>query len=36
MMFSSMYDQILIPYDGSAESEKGAINGIELAAALDA
>ena len=29
-----MYDQILIPYDGSAESEKGAVHGIELAAAL--
>ncbi|MFB6092719.1 MAG: universal stress protein [Haloquadratum sp.] len=31
-----MYDQILIPYDGSDEAEKGAMHGIELAAALDA
>jgi nucleotide-binding universal stress UspA family protein len=31
-----MYDQILIPYDGSDESRKGAEHGIELAAALDA
>lgn len=31
-----MYDQILIPYDGSDEAKKGAIHGIELAAALDA
>ncbi|WP_049986009.1 universal stress protein [Halobellus rufus] len=29
-----MYDQILIPYDGSDEAEKGAKHGIELAAAL--
>jgi nucleotide-binding universal stress UspA family protein len=31
-----MYDTILIPYDGSDEAEKGAIHGIELAAALGA
>jgi nucleotide-binding universal stress UspA family protein len=31
-----MYDQILIPYDGSDEAIKGAKHGIELAAALDA
>jgi len=31
-----MYDQILIPYDGSEEAEKGAVHGIELAAALGA
>jgi nucleotide-binding universal stress UspA family protein len=31
-----MYDQILIPYDGSDESKKGAEHGIQLAAALDA
>lgn len=31
-----MYDQILIPYDGSDESRKGAEHGIQLAAALDA
>lgn len=31
-----MYDQILIPYDGSDEARKGAEHGIELAAALDA
>ena len=31
-----MYEQILIPYDGSDESRKGAEHGIELAAALDA
>jgi nucleotide-binding universal stress UspA family protein len=29
-----MYDRILIPYDGSEEAEKGAVHGIELAAAL--
>ncbi|MFB6252077.1 MAG: universal stress protein [Halobellus sp.] len=29
-----MYDQILIPYDGSDEARKGAEHGIELAAAL--
>lgn len=29
-----MYDEILVPYDGSDEAEKGAIHGIELAAAL--
>jgi nucleotide-binding universal stress UspA family protein len=29
-----MYEQMLIPYDGSTESEKGAIHGIELAAEL--
>lgn len=29
-----MYDHILIPYDGSAESKKGATHGIELAAEL--
>ena len=31
-----MYEQILIPYDGSDESKKGAEHGIQLAAALDA
>ena len=31
-----MYEHILIPYDGSDEAKKGAIHGIELAAALDA
>jgi nucleotide-binding universal stress UspA family protein len=31
-----MYDQILIPYDGSDESRKGAEHGIQLSAALDA
>jgi nucleotide-binding universal stress UspA family protein len=31
-----MYDNILIPYDGSDEAKKGAMNGIELAAAVDA
>ncbi|QCC49128.1 universal stress protein [Halobellus limi] len=31
-----MYDQILIPYDGSDEAIKGAKHGIELAAALGA
>ena len=31
-----MYDQILIPYDGSDEARKGAEHGIQLAAALDA
>jgi nucleotide-binding universal stress UspA family protein len=31
-----MYEQILIPYDGSDEAKKGARHGIELAAALDA
>ncbi|MFA1611712.1 universal stress protein [Halobellus rubicundus] len=31
-----MYDQILIPYDGSNEARKGAEHGIELAAALGA
>ena len=29
-----MYDQILIPYDGSDEARKAAVHGIELAAAL--
>jgi nucleotide-binding universal stress UspA family protein len=29
-----MYEKILIPYDGSEESRKGAEHGIELAAAL--
>lgn len=29
-----MYDTILIPYDGSDESRKGAEHGIQLAAAL--
>ncbi|QIO24665.1 universal stress protein [Haloarcula sp. JP-L23] len=29
-----MYEHILIPYDGSAESKKGATHGIELAAEL--
>lgn len=31
-----MYEHILVPYDGSDEAEKGAIHGIELAAALGA
>ncbi|WP_311172925.1 universal stress protein [Halobellus ordinarius] len=31
-----MYEEILIPYDGSGEAEKGAMHGIELAAALGA
>lgn len=31
-----MYDQILVPYDGTEEAEKSARHGIELAAALDA
>jgi len=31
-----MYEQILIPYDGSDEAKKGATHGIELAAALGA
>jgi len=31
-----MYDTILIPYDGSEESEKGAQHGIDLADALGA
>jgi nucleotide-binding universal stress UspA family protein len=31
-----MYDKILVPYDGSDESVKGATHGIELAAALGA
>ena len=31
-----MYEHILIPYDGSDEAKKGAIHGIELAAALGA
>ena len=31
-----MYNQILIPYDGSDEARKGAEHGVELAAALDA
>ncbi|WP_144905385.1 universal stress protein [Halobellus captivus] len=31
-----MYNQILIPYDGSDEAKKGAKHGIELAAALGA
>ncbi|RLM53856.1 universal stress protein [Halobellus sp. Atlit-31R] len=31
-----MYEQILIPYDGSDEAKKGAIHGVELAAALGA
>jgi nucleotide-binding universal stress UspA family protein len=31
-----MYDNILIPYDGSDEARKGALHGIELAAALGA
>lgn len=31
-----MYKHILVPYDGSDESQKGAEHGIELAAALDA
>ena len=29
-----MYDEILIPYNGSDEAEKGATHGVELAAAL--
>lgn len=29
-----MYEQILIPYDGSNEARKGATHGLELAAAL--
>ncbi|ERG96822.1 MAG: universal stress protein UspA related nucleotide-binding protein [Haloquadratum walsbyi J07HQW2] len=36
MIESKMYDTILIPYDGSDEAKKGATNGIELAAAVDA
>ena len=31
-----MYDNILVPYDGSDEARRGAEHGIELAAALDA
>lgn len=31
-----MYEHVLVPYDGSSESEKGAAHGIELAAALGA
>jgi nucleotide-binding universal stress UspA family protein len=31
-----MYEHILIPYDGSDEARKGAVHGIELAAALGA
>lgn len=31
-----MYEEILIPFDGSEEAEKGAKHGIELAAALGA
>lgn len=31
-----MYDEILIPYDGSKEGRRGAEHGIELAAALGA
>ena len=31
---SRMYDEILIPYDGSDEARKGARHGVELAAAL--
>ncbi|SDX93246.1 universal stress protein [Halobellus clavatus] len=31
-----MYDQILIPYDGSDEARKGAEHGVELAAAIGA
>ncbi|MFC6838054.1 universal stress protein [Halomarina ordinaria] len=31
-----MYEHLLIPYDGSDEGRKGALHGIELAAALDA
>jgi len=31
-----MYEQILIPYDGSDEAKRGAKHGIELAAALGA
>jgi len=31
-----MYEHILIPYDGSDESTKGATHGLELAAALGA
>jgi len=30
-----MYDEMLIPYDGSSEGEMGARHGIELAAELD-
>lgn len=29
-----MYEQMLIPYDGSKEAKRGATHGIELAAAL--
>jgi len=29
-----MYEQMLIPYDGSKESRRGAMHGFELAAAL--
>ena len=29
-----MYEHILVPYDGSSESRKGAAHGVELAAAL--
>jgi len=35
-MVSSMYDEILIPYDGSDEGEMGARHGVELAAELGA
>lgn len=31
-----MYDKILVPYDGTDESVKGATHGVELAAALGA
>lgn len=31
-----MYEHILVPYDGSSESQKGAAHGVELAAALGA
>lgn len=31
-----MYEHVLVPYDGSDEARKGAIHGIELAAALGA
>jgi nucleotide-binding universal stress UspA family protein len=31
-----MYDDILIPYDGTDEGRRGAVHGIELAAALGA
>lgn len=31
-----MYDQILLPYDGSDEARRGAEHGIGLASALDA